>query len=385
MKNFIATILSAVLMFSACTGGEGTEVTEPVQDATEAAVERVDNAQSILNGMMLDEKICQMMFVTPEAITGVSAATRAGEATKNAIEQYPVGGIIYFAQNIQSREQVTEMIRATQEYSEIPLFTGVDEEGGRVARIGSKTAMGTTKLGAMKNVKSKEEAYNVGKTLGADLKGLLFNVDFAPVADVIVYEKNSEIGDRSFGTDPVWVADMVSEVVRGMEGEGVSSVLKHFPGHGSTKTNSHTGYSESTRTLEELRACEFVPFKSGIDAGCDFVMVSHMTLVNATEEKLPASLSYEVITGYLKGELGFEGIVITDSLSMGAITKEYAATVAPVLAIKAGADMLLMPSDVNAAKNAVADAVANGEITEERINESVEKILRIKIEKGIMN
>ncbi len=355
-----------------------------MQNATETRVVTEENdVELMLNKMTLEEKVYQMMFVTPESLTGVGQVVQAGSATKVALEKYPVGGIIYFSQNIKSREQVAEMITNTQEYSDIPLFIGVDEEGGRVARIASKPQMGTTKLGPMKNVTSYEEAYGVGQTLGKELKELSFNVDFAPVADVIIYEKNSEIGDRSFGTDPEWVAGCVGEVVKGLEENGVSSTLKHFPGHGSTKVDSHTGYSASERTLEELRQCEFLPFKKGIEAGCDFIMVSHMTLVNATSEKLPSSLSKEVITGYLKSELGFEGIVITDSLSMGAITQEYGNGEAAVMAIQAGNDMLLMPKDITVAADAVIKAVNEGRITEERIDESVRKILTIKKEKGL--
>lgn len=340
--------------------------------------------EDIISKMTLEEKVYQMMFVTPEALTGVGQVVQAGETTKAALEAKPVGGIIYFSPNITSREQITAMITACQSYSKIPLFIGVDEEGGRVARIANKGNMGTTKLAAMKNVQSREEAYQVGLTLGSDLKGLLFNVDFAPVADVIVEEKNSEIGDRSFGTDPLWVGDCVAGVVKGLEEKGVASVLKHFPGHGSTTVDSHTGYSASYRSIDELRACEFVPFKKGIEAGSDFVMVSHMTLVNVIEDKLPASLSGEVITGYLKGELGFRGIVITDSLSMGAITTQYTQSEAAVMAVEAGCDMLLMPRDITAAANAIIKAVNDGKIPNERIDQSVRKILEIKKEKGLI-
>ena len=379
MKEILAAIISMVMLVSGCASESveqiPTEPTEPYE---------VMMTEQIVEGMSLEEKICQMMFVTPESITGVNSVTLAGEATRLALEKYPVGGIIYFAQNLKSREQVIKMIENTQSYSRMPLFIGVDEEGGRVARLGNKSAMGTTKIKPMGSVATDAEAFEIGKTLGRDLRGLKFNLDFAPVADVIVYEKNSEIGDRSFGSDPWVVGEMVKSVVMGLESENVSSVLKHFPGHGSTKTNSHTGYSESSRTMEDLRSCELLPFKKGIEAGCDFVMVSHMSLVNATEEKLPASLSKEIITDLLKGELGFEGVVITDALNMGAIVKEYANSAAAVYAVKAGADMLLMPENVEEAKNALLNAVKTGEITEERINESVEKILRIKIEKGMI-
>ncbi|MBR5535620.1 MAG: glycoside hydrolase family 3 protein [Clostridia bacterium] len=382
MKKIMTLVMSALMLVTGCTDTvlDETDTTEHVEIVDEAEVK----ADNILRNMSIEEKVCQMMFVTPESITGVSGVTMAGETTRLALEKYPVGGIIYFSQNIKSREQVISMIENSQSYSSIPLFIGVDEEGGRVARIGSKAHMGTTKIPPMRNVKSTGEAFRIGQTLGRDLSALSFNVDFAPVADVIVYEKNSEIGDRSFGSDPYVVGEMVKSVVEGMEGENVSSVLKHFPGHGSTRTDSHTGYSQSERTLEELRSCELLPFEKGIEAGCDFVMVSHMTLINATEEKVPASLSGEIITRLLKDELGFSGIVITDSLSMGAITKEYKNSLSAVMAVKAGADMLLMPQNVEEAKNAILNAVTTGEITIERIDESVKKILKIKIEKGLL-
>ena len=383
MKNLIMLIMASVMVFSSC-GKVNDKMIEPTEEETVVVDVVGERADSITKSLTLQEKVCQMMFVTGESIAGKSIVTNFDEAVYEALVNYPVGGVILFSGNIQSREQVINLIDSYQINSKIPLFVGVDEEGGKVARIGSKEWMGTDKIPAMKTVKSASEAYEIGKTLGRDLSGLHFNLDFAPVADVLLSDKNTEIGSRSFGTDPIWVGDMVSEVVKGLEESSVSSVLKHFPGHGSTTVDSHTGYSASYRTVDELRETEFIPFKKGIEAGCDFVMVSHMTLENAIEEKVPASLSKEVVEGLLKGELGFEGIVITDSLSMGAITKEYTTGNSAVMAINAGVDMLLMPKNVSEAVNAITDAVTNGEISEERIDESVRKIIRIKIEKGLM-
>ncbi|MBQ3110214.1 MAG: glycoside hydrolase family 3 protein [Clostridia bacterium] len=386
MKNFIATILSTIMMFSGCGANDVQTPTDiPPEEPTQAVADINEvKAEELLSAMTLEEKICQMMFVTPESITGVGEVIQAGEATRAALAKYPVGGIIYFSKNIKSREQVISMINATQSYSKIPLFIGVDEEGGRVARVASNPNMGTTKIKPMRQVYTSDEAYKIGQTLGSELSALKFNLDFAPVADVVLSDKNSEIGDRGFNGGTWAVGELVSAVVKGLEENKVCSVLKHFPGHGSTTVDSHTGYSASYRTIEELRECEFMPFKKGIEAGSDFVMVSHMTLVNVVKDKLPSSLSYEIVTGYLKGELGFEGIAITDALNMGAIAKNYANSTAAVYAIKAGIDMLLMPPGVEEAKQAILTAVTSGEITEERINESVKKILKIKIEKGII-
>ena len=295
-----------------------------------------------LKEMSLSDKVYQMMFVTPESITGVSAVVKAGETTKKALKKYPVGGIVYFAQNFENRDQTAEMLANTQEFSEIPLFIGVDEEGGRVARLSSNKAMGVTSHPAMLTIGKTNDttkAYKVGKTLGKELSELGFNVDFAPVADVVLNEENTEIGDRSFGSDAKVVSDMVSSVVKGLSESSVSAALKHFPGHGSTTADSHKGTSVSTRNLEELRKNEFLPFEAGIDAGAEFVMVSHMTLTEIVDEDIPSSVSKEVITDMLKGELGYKGIVITDSFSMGAICENYTPGEAAVMAVDAGVDM----------------------------------------------
>jgi len=361
-----------------------TELPQPekkVYTGTEEAI-----VEQVIEDMTLSDMVYQMMFVTPEVLTGMGEVTQAGETTKAALEQRPVGGIIYFANNFESREQTGEMIRNSQSYSQIPLFISVDEEGGMVSRLGENEAMGTTQHPSMRTIGDTldpQKAYEVGAILAIELKELGFNMDFAPVADVIINEENTEIGDRSFGTDSENVAQMVENAVKGMEENGLSATLKHFPGHGSTYVDSHTGYSESSRTIEELRACEFIPFARGMEAGADFVLVSHMTLVNAIQEKVPASLSKEVITDWLLGELGFEGIVITDSLSMGAIVDEYTQADVAVKAVNAGADMLLMVPDLETAHTAIMRAVDSGEITQERIEESVRKIITLKAKKGM--
>lgn len=343
-----------------------------------------DSVEALMSSMTLEEKIYQMIFATPESITKVGTVTAAGDHTRKSLEKYPVGGIIYFAQNIQNRSQVSNMIANSQSYTKIPLFIGVDEEGGLVSRLGKNSNMQFPKFGAMKDVGVRGntyEAYTIGNTLGTELKKLGFNVDFAPVADVIIDPNNSEIGSRSFGTDPNLVGAMVEQFVYGMEATNVSSVLKHFPGHGSTTFNSHTGYSESKRTMADLCNTELIPFQKGIAAGSDFVMVSHMSLVNAISEKVPASLSKEIITNILKSQIGFNGIVITDAMNMGAITTEYSVEDASVRAVNAGVDMLLMPYDIDRAYSAIYNAVQNGTISEARINDAVRRILTVKMQK----
>lgn len=345
------------------------------------------SVEDILNEMTLEEKVYQMMFVTPEDITKVGEVYSAGETTQKALEKYPVGGIIYFKQNLKDRNQTVEMISNTQSYSKIPLFISVDEEGGLVSRLGSNPDMGTTKHPSMSEIGKEgdpKKAYGLGETLAKELGELGFNVDFAPVADVLVIENNTEIGSRSFGYDVDNVSLMVENVVKGIQENGMSSALKHFPGAGAVTGDSHDKPTESSRTIDEIYETELKPFKAGIDAGADFVMISHLVLAEASKEKLPCSLSKEVIENMLKGELGFKGIVITDSLRMNAVSKIYSPEQIGVMCVNAGVDMILMPEEFEKTHSAIVEAVKNGEISEGRINESVRKILKLKKEKGLL-
>lgn len=373
--------------------GSGTEQTDtgsaeqPEETAGQSVIQR--RAQEILDTMTLEQKLYQMMFVRPETLTNVDQAVRAGDATKAALEAQPVGGIVYFSQNFQNTDQTTTMLSNTQVYARdagagIPLFMGVDEEGGTVARVAS--VLGTTTFDDMAEYgkqNDSQQAYAIGKTLATDISGFGFNVDFAPVADVLSNEENTEIGARSFGSDPDVVSNMVSNEVRGLQESGVMATLKHFPGHGGTQSDSHDGTSVSTRTLEELKSCDLKPFEAGIAEDAAFIMISHQT--NENLDDVPCSLSGKVITDLLRGELGYDGIVITDGLDMGAITDHYSNGEAAIMAVQAGADMLLCPPSISEASDALSKAVADGAITEQRIDESVMRILTAKLKYGLMN
>ncbi|MDR1329973.1 MAG: glycoside hydrolase family 3 protein [Oscillospiraceae bacterium] len=349
-------------------------------------------ASEILASMTDKEKLYQLFFVTPEALTGYKRVYQAGNATKTALERYPVGGIVYFESNIDTPGQISDMLAKTQELSKIPLFLGVDEEGGRVARISSQRAMGfdaippAAELGASGD---PDAAYSAGVKLGDMLSSLGFNMDFAPVADVLTNPANTEIGDRSFGSDAALVAEMTASFVEGLHtaglpAGGIASALKHFPGHGGIEGDSHAGYVESSKTADELRQTELLPFAAGIAAGADFVLVSHLSATGIDASGEPSSLSSAVVTGLLRNELGFGRIIITDSLSMGAVTDAHTGEEAAVLAVQAGADMLLMPPDLQKAAAALEAAVADGRLTTDRIDESVLRILYVKLERGII-
>ena len=341
--------------------------------------------EETINQLTLEEKAAQMFFVTPESITGVDKVIQAGDTTKSILEKYPVGGIVYFAQNLVSPEQTKEMLSNVQKYSMerigLPVFIGIDEEGGRVLRIGSNPAFGVEKVDAMGELakqQNKEIIYEAGNTIGSYLSELGFNVDFAPDADVLSNVENNVIGNRSFGTNPEDVAEMAWVYSEGLHSNNVLATYKHFPGHGGTIEDSHTGYAYSYKTLEEFKEMELIPFQEGANEGIDFIMVSHISTPKVTGDDIPVSLSKLWVTDILRDEMGYKGIIITDSLSMGAICEHYTAEEAAVMAIEAGCDMILMPSDFETAYSAIIKAVENGQISEERIDESVKRIIITK-------
>lgn len=334
---------------------------------------------SCLSDMSMEDKIAGLFIVTPEAITGVDTAIKAGDGTKEALSKYPVGGLVYFAKNIKSEDQFKEMVKATVGMAKYPLFYAVDEEGGKVARLGG--ALNVEKVPPMGEIGASGDAslaYGAGSTIASYMKEYGLNLDFAPVADVLTDPDNKTIGDRSFGTDPAAVGEMAAQAVKGLQENGVSACLKHFPGLGGTQTDTHKASVSTDRTLEQLQAEEFVPFRLGIEAGADFVMVSHLSAPAVNGDDTPSSLSGVMITELLRGQLGFEGIVVTDALNMKAVTDSYSSAEAAVKALQAGADMLLMPENFEEAYQGVLEAVNSGTIPEERIDESLERILKVK-------
>lgn len=345
--------------------------------------------QTMLGSMTLEEKIYQMLFVTPEALTGYNKVTQSGNATRSALESRPVGGIIYFADNLISTDQTSEMISNIQSYSvELTgrgLFIGIDEEGGTVARAAD--SLGTTAFDDMATYGAAgdtDAVYQIGATQASELTALGFNVNFSPVADVLTNEENTVVKVRSFGSDAALVSDMVSAVVSGLQDGGMLSCPKHFPGHGSTGGDTHNGYASSDRTQAELAECDLKPFEAAISAGAPMIMVGHMTMTQIDPDH-PACLSSTIVTGLLREQLGYDGIIITDALNMSAITDNYSYSEAAIAAISAGCDMLLCVSNIDTVVNSVAAAVADGTIQESQINDSVLRILTAKARYGIIS
>ena len=365
------------------SGTTTEEQTADSQETTEVTEEEKPSlVDETLAGMTLHEKVCQMMFVTPEELTGEDGVTVAGDATRQALENYPVGGIVYFAKNLESQDQVKEMIDNSQKYSSIGLFVATDEEGGVVNRL--MDTVGTTYIGSMYYYKDDgdETAYENAYTIANDMSALGFNLDFAPVADVWSNPDNTVIGERAYSDDYAQAAELVGNAVKGFNDGGVMCTLKHFPGHGDTAEDSHYSSAYVHRTKEEIMADEMKPFRSGIEAGAEFVMVGHLIVPDIDE--VPATLSYKIATGILRDELKFEGVAITDSFEMESIADNYSVDDAVVMSVKAGMDMILQPKDMASAVNSIEQAVADGELSEDRIDESVRRILTLKESRGLL-
>lgn len=349
------------------------EFAEP--EETDYLSETVENCIAV---MSLEDKVAGLFIITPEALTDTDTVVKAGETTEQKLKERPVGGLIYFSQNIKSADQLTEMLANTKNWCTYPLFLGVDEEGGTVSRVADSGL--ADNVGNMADIGSGGDAAVArvaGEAIGGYLAEYGFNLDFAPVADVIT-EGNTTIGKRSFGTDTNTVASMVSEAVEGLQSKNVSACLKHFPGLGDTGKDTHDGMAGTEKTLEDFMQVDFPVYQAGIAAGADFVMVSHLSAEQVTGDNTPASLSEKMVTELLRGQLGFQGIVITDAMNMTAITDYFTPDQAAVMALQAGVDMILMPEDYETAYNGVLDAVKNNTLSVERIDESLRRIYRVK-------
>ena len=391
MKHIFALLL-AFLMLSGCTNVEATtptttaqpeetttknvEITieEPVAAPTEAEKTK---AEKLLEGMTLREKVGQMFIVRPETLGGNH--TGYDENMALALKEYPVGGVVLFGQNIDTPDGLTAFTNQLKKHS---LFVAIDEEGGTVSRIAKNDNFKVQAFHSMGDIEGESAAHYVGKTIGTYLKKYGVNLDFAPVSDVNSNPDNPVIGKRAFSSDPEIVSKMVSNALDGFHEAGVMATIKHFPGHGDTANDTHTGYVRLDKSWDELKECELIPFADNF-AKTDMVMASHITLPEVTSDGLPASLSREIITDKLRNEMGYDGVVITDSMEMGAITRAYGAESA-AMAVKAGCDIVLMPLYFEESFEAVLKAVENGEISEDQINASVLRILTLKEKYGII-
>lgn len=329
---------------------------------------------SKLKQMTLDEKIGQMLIIT---FTGTSMNTNL----KNDLTKYKPGGVILFANNLSNYNTSINLVKNIQSTGEIPLFISIDQEGGKVQRLTSITGKPATVIPPMYSVGKMNDtslAYNIGAVIAEELRVFGINMDFAPDIDILTTDDSTVIGTRSFGTDPTLVSNMGIAVANGLKSKGVIPVYKHFPGHGSTTTDSHYDLPVLTKTKSQLYDFDLIPFQKAIKNGAQVIMIGHLAIPNITGDKTPASLSKTLITNILKNEMGYKGLVVTDALNMNAVSKNYTEKQIYEMAINAGVDILLMPKSAGSAITYIKQSIKEGKIKESQINDSVRKILTLK-------
>lgn len=340
--------------------------------------------ESVISEMTLEEKVAGIFLVRPEDITGVDVAVQAGDGTKKALEEYPVAGLVYFAQNIKSEDQIKEMITNTTSYSKYPLFLAIDEEGGEVAQLANTLKVEEVPpMAEIGQTHEPQKAKEAMVSIGSYLKEYGFNLNFAPVADILDEQEKGIFKSRSFGKDASLVANMVSYALEGLKETDITACIRHFPGMGDGVEDTHEEMSVINKTKEQLYEKELLPFISAIQSGAEMIMVGHASYPQIIGDNTPASLSKEIITDLLREELEYNGIVITDALNMAAVVEYYSADEAAVKALKAGADLLLMPEEFSLAYEGVLNAVKEGTISEERINDCLKRIYRIKYRNSV--
>lgn len=393
----LCTIVSVMLILSLAL---------PVFASTPTAESKINQnlIDNYIRHMTVEEKIGQMLMPSIRYTDGTNVGEVSGTPVtkmvpelENMIQKYNIGGVILFAQNVQNTEQTTRLTYDIQKASpKIPLFIGTDQEGGLVYRLQEGTKLpGNMAIGA---TRSEDLAYKNGQVVGSELKAVGINWNLAPVADVNVNPLNPVIGIRSFGGDPELVSDMTIQYMKGEQSEGVAACLKHFPGHGDVAIDSHLGLGSVDKDRETLDRIELKPFRDAINAGADAIMTAHLSFPALDDTKvtmtapdgtikeitMPATLSYKILTELLRNEMDFEGVIITDAMNMKAISDNFGPVDATVKAVKAGADIVLMPMDLDGAYNELVKEVKEGTISESRIDQSVRRILTLKFKTGIM-
>lgn len=394
----ILFIMAAVLSLAACAAVE-TNLPEaaqepPAEEPTQAPAqddspEAKPPTQSpkeafladLAASMSLEEKVGQMFFCSFEQDEAGSPLLALNDPTRQAIQDYHLGGVIYFASNIDTAEQVIAFSEELQDASKLPLFIATDEEGGRVSRITRSGNIDAIKIPPAKTIGHAGEpqnAYRVNEIIAKELRALGINTDFAPCADVDARDDGA-IGDRSFSGDASVAAEFVAEAVRAYQENQVVSAVKHFPGHGAALGDTHEEAIVAEKSLEQILTEDMLPFKRSAEAGVPMIMVSHITVPEWGE---PSSVSKNAMD-YIRNELAYEGVIITDSFKMGAITNYYTPGEAAKKSITAGVDILLMPENMEEAIGAVLAAVKSGEIPEAQIDRSVARILALKYDYGL--
>ena len=360
------------------TSSEPEESQEVITELTyeEKLDQIVDAAIAV---MPLEDKVAGLFMITPELLTGVSPVTKAGPSTQAAIEKYAVGGILYRSQNVKDKDTFKTVLENTANYSKYPLFLAVEEEGGKMTQLSK--ANNNTKTSSAKEIAATgdiQNAYQTGVTIGTYLKELGITMNLAPVADLANIDK-SVMADRSYGSDAQTVIGYVKNMMIGLQEQGITPCIKHFPGMGSVTTDTEKGRAISERSEEDFWASEMDLFHKLVDDKMPAIMISNMAAPALTGDNTPCTLSPKVVTEILRQQLGYKGLVITDCLNEKAVSEYYSSEEAAILALKAGCDMILCPENFEQAYNGVLKAVQEGTISEERVNDALRRIYRIKL------
>lgn len=343
-----------------------------------------DVAQLLIDEMSVEEKVAQLFMVTPEQLINAELVRTPDQLQRDVLQVPPPCGVIFFAQNLEELEQSRALLSGLQDFMKgetpIPLFLGVDEEGGPVQRIGGREGFDAPFVSSMSEVGAQNDeaaAQDAARTIARTLKDLGFNTDFAPSCDIAT-SPESALYERSFGAEAELVSRMAVAQVHAFGQEGILCCAKHFPGIGDPETDSHESAISSSRTREEL-AEQLLPFSAAIDAGVPFVMMGHISLPQITGSDIPASISPDIVQGILRDDLGYDGVVLTDSLSMGALQNFCSDEDRAIAAIEAGCDIALMVPELVPAYVKLLEAVETERITEERIDASLHRILALKL------
>jgi beta-N-acetylhexosaminidase len=339
-----------------------------------------DSIKLQIDEMSLTEKVGQLVM------TGIDGYINDEHASE-LIEKYKVGGFILLGQNIKDTNQTLALVnslKASNSKNKTPLFFGIDEEGGRISRLPAEfTKLPTNKVIGQKN--NSDLSFNIGNLLGKELKAFGLNMDFAPVLDINSNPKNPIIGDRSFGINADIVSKLGIATMKGIQSQNVISGVKHFPGHGDTSVDSHIGLPVVNNDLNRLKSFELIPFSKAIQNKADVVMVAHILLPKIDKDN-PASFSKAIITDVLRNYLGYNGVVITDDMTMGAIVKNYDIGQAAVKSLNAGTDIILVCHDFDketAVINAINKAAENKVISQKSIDEKLYRVLKLKQKYGL--
>ncbi|MET9367997.1 glycoside hydrolase family 3 protein [Streptomyces griseoflavus] len=389
------TVLAATAGVTTALAAGGT-----VHAATGAPRHDDRKLRALISRMTLEEKVGQL-FVTrvyghsatdpDQADIDANLAELGVRTAAELLAKYRVGGIIYFAwaHNTRAPHQIADLSNGIQKASlglprGLPVLISTDQEHGIVARVGEPATLFPAAM-AVGAGGSRSDARALGRIAGAELRAMGIRQNYSPVADVNVNPANPVIGVRSFGSDPEAVAGLVAAEVKGYESSRVASTAKHFPGHGDTVDDSHAKLPYIHHTRAQWEELDAPPFRAAIAAGIDSIMTAHIVVPALDDSEDPATLSRPILTGILREELGYDGVVVTDSLGMEGVRTKYGDDRVPVLALRAGVDQLLNPPSLDVAWNAVLDAVRGGELTEERLDESILRVLRLKARLGLFD